>query len=98
MPGPAAKVTGAARSAPVNPAGRVDVLLLRLGELVTRNLERRLASLVGVPDLNLWDGPEGGQTVVQGFCDEHGLTGFSITPATVAQRAGLIRKKRRAGR
>lgn len=92
MPGRAPK-----QAVSENPAGRVDILMLRLGELVTRPLERALSEAIGRP-VNLWDGEGGVQPTIQRFCDEQGLTGFRLTPEKVAESAGLVRGKKKFSR
>lgn len=87
---------GAAGGAAADPAWRLDILLLRGGERLTRILEKRLAQ-AGV-DVNLWDGADGVGAVVGEFCDAKGLTGWKATPAALAQRVGLLGRRRRAAR
>jgi hypothetical protein len=72
--------------------GRVDVLFLRIGELLTRRIETGLGS-AGVT-VNLWDGSDGVRAAVEQFCDAQGLTGLVVSPVAIAQRAGLLKRRK----
>jgi hypothetical protein len=71
-------------SVAVDPRGRLDVLLLRAGELATRRLETRLGQALNVPGLNLWDGDGGLEQFALGVLDQVGIAGRVFTPADVA--------------
>jgi hypothetical protein len=75
----------------VDPKGRLDILLLRLGEIVTRKVEKVLG-----PNVNIWDGPGGLREVAELKLSELGLAGQIMTPKQIAEQLGVIgRKKRR---
>lgn len=74
-----------------DPLGRVDIFLLRAGELVTRRIETALAG-VGVP-VKLWEGDGGVEAALNQFCDEQGITGARLTPEALARHAGFLKKR-----
>lgn len=80
-------------AAPVNPTGRLDLLLLAVGERAMRKVERVLGS-VGI-QAELWDGPEGLQSAITQYCRQSGLTGRNVlSPVYIAQRAGILKRQR----
>ncbi len=86
-----------------DPSGRVDVLLLRLGELVGRRLETKLSEVTGA-DISLWDGKGGLEETLTRFCSQHGLVGATLPQTkagrvevdvlSLARHAGFIRGRR----
>jgi hypothetical protein len=76
-----------------DPSGRVDVLLLRLGEAACRWAERKAFVKLGLR-LNLWDGPEGLKSVVETKIDEVGIPREKLTPQLMAEYAGFIKGRR----
>ena len=88
-------IFGVKPEAPPDPRGRLDVLLLGIGKLLTRKLETAFASR-GLPIGNLWDGPEGVEETVQRFCKEQGIAGKNVlSPVHLAERSGLLKKQKR---
>ena len=75
-----------------NPAGRLDILLLRLAEAGTRWAEEKIRTVAKVP-VSLWDGPGGVGVVLQTKLDEFGVPNEQLTPAIIADRLGFTGKK-----
>ena len=75
-----------------DPAGRLDILLLRLAEAGTRWAETKLQSVVRIP-VNLWDGPGGVGVVLEAKIDELGIPREKLNPATIAKGVGFIGKR-----
>lgn len=77
-----------------DPRGRLDVLLLRLGEAVARTVERKL-------NVSLWDGEDGLEGVLQDKLRELKIPDAPVDLArpvsvrSVAEQAGFIRHRRR---
>jgi hypothetical protein len=84
-----------------DPVGRVDVLLLRSGELGVRILESFLRSR-GVQVGDLWSGSEGFRELIGRFCNQNGLTGVNVfsllSPVDMAERAGVLKRPGRRRR
>lgn len=78
-----------------NPAGRLDVLLLRLGERLTQiYLEAPLSGIVGQP-VQLWGGEGGIRSVVERKIKEAGLPNKQLSAEAIAEMAGFLRKPKR---
>ena len=81
-------------SADVSPAGRLDILLLRLAEAGTRWAERRAQQVLKVP-VNLWDGETGVGVVLEQKLEELGVPREKLTAQLLAERLGFVGKKPR---
>lgn len=79
--------------ATVNPAGRLDVLLMRLAETAVRTVEARTG-------LSIWDGEDGLSGVMQDKLRELKVPdqpidfGKTISVRNIAESAGFVKRKR----
>lgn len=80
-----------------DPAWRFDLLLLNLGEAVSKWADRKLNT--GALFQGLWNGPDGVKNVVEQKIDEMGIPREKLTPKLIAEHAGFLgrRRLRRAG-
>jgi hypothetical protein len=72
------------------PAGRLDILLIRLAEFATRAVEKRIGG-----GCNLWDGDGGIKSVVEAKIDQMGVPREQLTPAMIAEYSGFLKAKKR---
>lgn len=80
-----------------DPAWRVDLLLLNLGDAVSKWADRKFNT--GSVFQVLWNGPDGVKNVVEQKIDEIGIPREKLTPKLIAEHAGFLKRRslRRAG-
>jgi hypothetical protein len=77
-----------------SPAGRLDILILRLAELGTRRLEGYLTAATGQP-VNLWDSAGGIQAIFDRLLADLKVPDRKVTPEMLAERLGFLKPKRK---
>ena len=80
---------GARRKHSTNPAGRVDIALERVGELLIRNVGERLG-------VDLWEG--GLRDITRAAIRESGVPRKPLTPVALARMVGILPERRRHAR